>query len=95
MIFLPNMASIKQNLRNLAPNSQVHEVLEALYVQFIPGCTELLENFHLVDTNLNDVTNLSFYLGLPQDQVALFMMTRDVYQGSINYRQQQGDNFNI
>jgi len=66
MIFLPNMRSTRQVLSQIAPNLQALEVIQSLY-SMIPGYQVPIENLHLVDTNLNNIIELSYYITLPQD----------------------------
>ena len=38
-----------------------------------------LSDYHLVDTNLNSIGDLTWYLSFPQEQLALFVMHKDTF----------------
>jgi hypothetical protein len=86
MIFMPNMTQMKLDIKNFAPNRQAIDLLEYLRPKImqtseaaldIPQSAFDLRHFHLVDTNMDSVTDLSWYLTLPPEQLALFVMHED------------------
>lgn len=65
MVFLPNMESVHLCLLKIAPKKTSIEVLTHLWPKF-ESKLQNIKCYHLVDTNLQDVTDLTWYLTIDQ-----------------------------
>jgi hypothetical protein len=104
MIFMPNMTQMKLDIKNYAPNRQASDILEYLRAKImqtseaaldIPQLAFDLKQFHLVDTNMDSVTDLSWYMTLPPEQLALFVMHDDQYKQGKMQKQTSPEGFNF
>jgi len=72
------MESVNLSLAQVAPNKTAVEVLTYLWPKFQTTLRNI-KYYHLVDTNLQDVTDLTWYLTIDPSQLALFIMTNETF----------------
>jgi len=61
----------------------------------IPASCFDLNTFKLIDTNLDTVTDLSWYLTLPPEQLALFILHDSQYALGLQKKQSNAATFNF
>ena len=83
------MAQLKLDIAETAPSKNASQILDKLHTDIqsvaeknfgVPSFQFQLTDYHLVDTNLNSITDLTWYLSFPQEQLALFVMHRDTFE---------------
>ena len=92
MLFLPNMSQVTLKLSDLTPSQKADEVIKNARNLYFKH-ESATKKWHLVDTNFTCLTDLSWHMSLPQNQVALFIMSIHTYRQGQAQKKRLGDKF--
>jgi hypothetical protein len=89
LVFFPDLTKTQVCLKTQVPSMKASDLIQSLSTDLESPLTSYL----LIDTNMTIITDLTFYAGLPQSQVALFIMHKEIYKQGLILKDAEGFDF--
>lgn len=78
-MFTPGMSMFKFNLKQLTPQAQTHDLIQSVYDK-IEEPRSPVTSYRIVDQNFSVLVEVGKYQKLPQNAVALFILTKEIFE---------------